>query len=626
MRRYARAAAILAAVPLLAFGPDQRTPTRWALLVGIGDYVNFADGEGGDLKGAENDARLWRNALVSHLGFPEANVRMLLSGEATKANIREAITGWLAKSVHPGDWVAITYSGHGSQVWDENGDEEDGLDESIAPADVLPDSPAMDITDDEFGAWLGQIPTDNVVVFLDNCSSGSGTRDVTPFSQSRLLGRTPSALPRPGTASRRAIPGVSDKTGFDAGGARVLELSAAQPSQAAVDAYFPATDGTEAFHGGAFTTLLVREIWKAPRDISFEELFQRSSEALKRNRFQQNPYLSADVALKSSPLFFLEGADIGPATAFLPVRSVSGDRVELDGGVALGITAGSIFETDGGAVLEVLSSGESSLTAQVAKGQPRQGEKARLTGYRFAWAPLRVNVAGIDTESVATLTAALGDDSGIQLVEDPEAYSHLIVRRRGNELRVLGADGFVRHEAISVGAPGGTELAVKLRQEAAAKRLADMDNPAQPFGVRLTMEGGKTDFGIGEKVSFHATSDRDGYLTLVDLGTDGKVVMLFPNAYQPATRIRAGQTLSFPTEEMGFELQVFPPVGRGMVRAFVTAEPLGIAIESEYAEGDERFAAAVTEAVQRAAGLGFKGSAVRLDTWATASLVYDIHN
>ena len=35
----------------------------------------------------------------------------------------------------------------------------------------------------------------------------------------------------------------------------------------------------------------------------------------------------------------------------------------------------------------------------------------------------------------------------------------------------------------------------------AAVRLADMENPAPPFGVTVEMEGGETAFGIGERVS-----------------------------------------------------------------------------------------------------------------------------
>jgi hypothetical protein len=297
---------------------------------------------------------------------------------------------------------------------------------------------------------------------------------------------------------------------------------------------------------------------------------------------------------------------------------------ELGGGVALGITTGSVFETESGARLTVESVTQTASMARVTGGSPKVGEKAKLVAYRFASEPLRVNTAGIDSESAAALAQALGDTKDVVLVPEEDAFSHLLLRRRGSELRIVGSDGFVRHEGIGMGRGGAADLAGRLRQEAAAKQLADMENPAQVFGVDIRLEGDKTAFGIGETVSFHATSERAGYLTLVDLGTDGKVVMLFPNAHQPAVKIEAGQTLSFPTEEMGFELQIFPPVGRGMVRAFVTPEPLDVPMQGEYPEGDERFAAAIAAAVMKAAGV--VSGAVRLDSWSTASIVYDIHN
>ena len=625
MRRYGPLAVLLAMVPLLAFGPAERTaPTHWAFVVGISDYIHFDDVEGGDLPGAEHDARTVRDVLVTRFGFPAENIRMVLNRDATRSAMQDGITGWLASSARPGDNVVVFFAGHGSQMWDESGDEDDGLDETLAPADVAPASTEFDISDDTFGEWLAALPTTNVVVVLDNCNSGTGTRDVTPFSRSRQLGRDINTVTKPAAVSRRALPGQTDKTGFDAGAARVLELAAAQPYQAAVDAYFPATDGADAFHGGAFTTFLVRQLWRAPAKATYEQVFAGVSEALKRNRFQQEPLLS-EVGMKSSPLFFIEGGDLTDvADASLPIRAVANGVAELGGGVTLGITSGSVFETEGGARLTVEAVTQSTSMAKVTGGSTKVGEKARLVGYRFASEPLRVNVAGIDEESAAGLAQSLGDTKDVVLVQEEDGFSHLLLRRRGNELRVLGSDGFMRHEGLGAGRAGAAALAGKLRQEAAAKRLADMENPAQDFGVSIHLEGGKTDFGIGETVSFHATSERAGYLTLVDLGTDGKVVMLFPNAHQPSVKIEAGQTLSFPTEEMGFELQIFPPVGRGMVRAFVTPEPLDVPMDGEYPEGDERFAAAIAVAVMKAAGA--VGGAVRLDSWSTASLVYDIHN
>lgn len=622
MRRYGPLAVLLVVVPLLAFGPAERTaPTQWALIVGITDYIHFDDVEGGDLPGAQHDARSMRDVLVRRWGVPEENVRLLLNREATRAAIEEGIAGWLTSSARPGDQVTIYFAGHGSQVWDEDGDEDDGLDETLAPADALPDSPDNDIIDDDFGRWLGAIPTTNVVVVLDNCHAGTGTRDVTPFSRSRQLARDVNTLPQPPAAARRAISAQSGPSGFDAGGARVLELAAALPDQAAVDAYFPATGGAEAFHGGAFTTFLVRELWKAPADATYERVFRDVQEALKRNRFQQSPLLS-DVAMRQSPLFWIEGRAASAADASLEIVSVTGATVELAGGATLGITAGSVFETPGGARLQVESVSQAASVARVLSGRGSVGDRARLVAHHFASEPLRLNVAGIDTESTAALAQALGDTPDVVLVEQEDAFSHLLARRRGNELRLVGADGFVRHEGLAVGRAGAATLAAKLRAEAAAKRLADMQNPAQNFRVTLRMEGDKTAFGIGEKVSFHATSERDGYLTLVDLGTDGTVVMLFPNAHQPAMKISAGQTLSFPTDDMDFELIIQPPLGRGMVRAFVTPTPLDVPLEGEYTAGDERLAAAIAEAVARAAGT--VSGAVRLDSWATSSLVYDI--
>jgi hypothetical protein len=619
-------AAVLATVPLLAFGPQERTAlTHWALLVGISDYINFADVEGGDLPGAEQDARRVRDVLVMKEFVPEQNIRLLLNGAATRAAIEESITGWLAQNARPGDNVTIFFAGHGSQMWDESGDEDDGLDETIAPADVLPTSTEFDIGDDTFNDWLGSLPTQNVVVILDNCNSGTGTRDVTPFSRGRLLARDMNQVPRP-TAARRALPGQTDASGFDGTEVRVLELAAAQPHQVAVDAYFPATEGAEAFHGGAFTTFLVQQLWKAGSDVTYEEVFQDAYEALKRNRFQQDPYLSTEVELKDRPLFFVEGGPRGAGQVSLPVTEVSGSTAQLGAGLGLGITPGSVFETETGARLVVSAVGQRTTDARVVSGTARPGDRADLRAHRYADTPLLVSVAALDTRLAGALGAQLGSAPGIRLIEREDAFSHLIVRRGGEELRVVGSDGFPRHSAIPTDAGGVTRLAAVLRKEAASKRLADMDNPAPGFGVRLALLDGKTSFGIGEEIGFTVESERDGYLTLVDLGTDGTVAVLLPNAETRSVRLTAGRSLTFPDPGGALTFTALEPAGTGLVRAFVTERPLEIAIPAgeEYASGGEELAGRIAAALTSVAG-ALEG-AVRLDSWGTASVVYEIQN
>jgi hypothetical protein len=611
----------------MEFGPqEQAALTHWGLLIGISDYINFDDVEGGDLPGAEHDARRIRDVLVLKGYVPEANVRLLLNRDATRAAIEEGITGWLAQNARPGDNVTIFFAGHGSQMWDESGDEEDGLDETLAPTDVLATSTQFDISDDTFNEWLSRLPTDNVVVILDNCNSGTGTRDVTPFSRGRLLARDMSRVERPAGATRRAVGDLPDATGFDATETRVLELAAAQPHQVAVDAFFPATGRSEAFHGGAFTTYLVQQLWKAPANASYQQVFEGAYEALKRNRFQQDPYLSREVALKDRPLFFVEGGARTSAEVSLPVTSVANGRAELGAGLGLGITPGSVFQTEAGARLIVEVVAQRTTTARVASGSTRSGDKATLVAHRYESGPLLVGVAGVDTQLVEALRGALSGAEGVRLVETEDAFAHLIVRRGGDELRVVGSDGFIRHAAIAADAGGVERLAAALRKEAASKRLADMENPAQRFDVSLELLGGVTAFGVGEEIAFSVASEREGYLTLVDLGTDGTVAMLLPNAEMPSVRLSAGRVLTYPERGGDLVFTALEPAGSGLVRAFVTSRPLDIAIPAgeDYAYGGEEFAGRLAAALA-AAGGDLEG-AVRLDSWGSASIVYDIHD
>ena len=624
-RRFAALCTTTLALPLLAFGPQERVaPTQWALVVGVSDYIHLEPGEGGDLIGPEHDARRMRDVLVMRHDFPEENVRVLLNHDATKSAIREGISGWLVENARPGDVVVISWSGHGSQMWDEDGDEDDGLDETLAPAAVLPADTRNDISDDEFNEWLGTLPTDNVIVFLDNCNSGTGTRDVTPFSAGRLLARDLDAIERPAGVARRAVGDAPDETGFDAARTRVLELAAAQPSQVAVDALFPAVEGREAFHGGAFTTFMVQQLWKAPDGTTYEEVFEQAYEALKRNRFQQDPYISEDVALKDLPLFFVDGATTGRGRLAIPVTEVSGSTATLGAGLALGLTPGSIFTTAEGARLRVTSVDSRQTRAEVVTGRVSTGDEAELSAHVYERSPLLVNVGSIDSRLADALEASVGSDASIRLVHGDADFSHLLVRRRGDALRVIGSDGFARHEGIAADPGAMEELAAVLRRESAAKSLGDMDNPAQAFVFDVSLRGDRTGFGLGEEIAFVVEADRAGYLTLVDLGTDGTVAMLLPNADDASVYLRAGQRFEYPGGDLAFE--ALPPAGGGLVRAFLTAEPLDVAIPSGslYASGGADFAREITAALARAAGTD--EGAVRLDTWGTASVVYEITN
>jgi uncharacterized caspase-like protein len=139
--------------------------TLRGLCIGINDYP----GTDSDLAGCLNDASDWA-AVLRKLGF---QVATLLDRKATGPAIREAIRDLLARS-RPGDLAVVQYSGHGSFVPDEDGDEPDGTDECLCPHDVKQKGP---ITDDELFELFSARPEGvKVVMISDSCHSGTVAR------------------------------------------------------------------------------------------------------------------------------------------------------------------------------------------------------------------------------------------------------------------------------------------------------------------------------------------------------------------------------------------------------------------------------------------------------------------
>jgi hypothetical protein len=103
-----------------------------------------------------NDARNVRRFLIKYHHFAESDI-VLLTDDAssarsrpTRENILNAMR-WLVRDACPNDSLFFHYSGHGAQVPDKDGDEDDGMDEIIFPLDF---KRAGYIVDDEMHAIM----------------------------------------------------------------------------------------------------------------------------------------------------------------------------------------------------------------------------------------------------------------------------------------------------------------------------------------------------------------------------------------------------------------------------------------------------------------------------------------
>ncbi len=161
------------------------TAATYALLIGVNDYE---DPEIDDLSGAVNDVNNLYEVLVRELAIPKDNIAVLKDCRATRARVVAELKK-LSKA-KPQDTVIIHFSGHGSKLPDDDGDESeragesrlDAHDEVLCLYDTRKKSGKNALRDDELAGFLSAIEAAEVAVILDCCFAGG---------QAKSLGTTP---------------------------------------------------------------------------------------------------------------------------------------------------------------------------------------------------------------------------------------------------------------------------------------------------------------------------------------------------------------------------------------------------------------------------------------------------
>ncbi len=340
-------------------GADQTPhgPRKLALLVGISKY--FAQGGG---RGKTNDADKWWTDLNCHtdvetlkellmdkrFGFKEKDILVLTEAQATRQGITDAFRRHLIAQARPGDVALFHFSGHGQPIADDNGDELDGMDESLVPWDYISisaqDGYKTNLRDDTVGELLAELRTKmlgrdgrfegNITVFLDSCFSGTATR-----GQLAVRGRSwdeaidgPRPKPRPGgqAAKQRGASGLLHRG--DAQLQDYVVLSACRNDQFAFE-----TADEEGRPMGRFTCYLSRALRSANENTTYRDIFDRVSVDVSADGRDQNPQLEGQIDQR---LFSNTVRTVPP---YVVVQKVEGAAVTLPVGRIHGVTAGSHY-------------------------------------------------------------------------------------------------------------------------------------------------------------------------------------------------------------------------------------------------------------------------------------------
>jgi hypothetical protein len=268
---------------------------KLALCIGINDYP----GTGSDLNGCVNDANDWAD-LLKKKGF---TVQKLLNSAATRQKILAAMKSLISSAVK-GDSIIFQYSGHGTFIPDQNGDEPDGSDECLCPYDINTKGP---ITDDELYDLFSTKATGVKLVMLsDSCHSGTVAK-FAPITTPPTIkgGKAPQRkvrfLPPASFLSKRDISklGVAKTMRRSSPPGRYggLLMSGCLDPEYSYDAYFQNRPN------GAFTYVALSTAKKLKPNHTYTDWHKAIRKALPSQQYPQSPNLYGSKGMKKWKVF-----------------------------------------------------------------------------------------------------------------------------------------------------------------------------------------------------------------------------------------------------------------------------------------------------------------------------------
>jgi hypothetical protein len=215
-----------------------------------------------------------------------------------------------------GQTGVITYSGHGTWVPDEDGDEADHRDEAICPVDLWDHGV---ITDDElYQIFTARAVGARLIFVSDSCHSGSVNRfagpllyhavdrrqteggwdvDTRPVRLARFLAPSTfltGAQLEKARSIGHAVAGRSRSSALTFTGCRDTEYS--------YDAWFPQPDGGQRANG-AFTRVALDALRSMPQIASYKDWHAAIRRVLPSQDYPQEPQLAGTYEQKRWPLF-----------------------------------------------------------------------------------------------------------------------------------------------------------------------------------------------------------------------------------------------------------------------------------------------------------------------------------
>lgn len=143
----------------------------------------------------------------------------------------------------------------------------------------------------------------------------------------------------------------------------------------------------------------------------------------------------------------------------------------------------------------------------------------------------------------------------------------------------------VSEEAGKAAAPDASLMeAQEKAQEAMAKdlspplrpiyELGSTDKEAPRIKIDAWVDQKELDYGVGDTITVYAAPKKDAFITILNVGSSGRVAVIFPNRYQKEQKVAASTTLRIPAEDAKWTIKVGGPKGVDLIKVIASKAPL----------------------------------------------------
>jgi hypothetical protein len=594
--------------------------TKRAMVIAIGKYAAL-DGKGWRPISSVNDTALILPALRKQ-GFEKGNTTLLINEQATIDNIRSAFDK-LIVNTKPNDVVVIHISAHGCQVEDDNGDEIDGLDESIVSYNAVQPTKSTDfkkdvtqyLRDDELGEMIDEIrqgagKNGEVLVIMDNCHSGSGTRAI----ENVYRGGEPafrSKSPAKPYAKESSVSG--DNFSQASNLAPYIVVSASRADELNKEIRI----GNTGY--GSLSYAVSKAMDNLHHHSTYQGFYTNVLATMNEVVPKQHPVIEGNALNKT----FWRG-EFKTKPVFYNVTQIKDEQmIVIDGGIVSGISTGSVihlypvdsYDTTGRiiAIGVVTSSENFKATVDLDRPLPElnTGYWAFLKKVYFPVKPVGVSFTPITENNETALTPDRQKVysellAGLSQFDKNASPSLRIVQKNKKDVLVDVKTDYV-FDTLGTGLPTIKELSGSLDTFLRYQFLKSytLDDSNYRIAIRiLPYVNGKVDTTIlSQKVQNGVLTLKDGdqvvlevtnysknkiFFNVVDMEPTGRINAVMPKKHTDKNKNIRANDLTVPADTTiifdSFPIKVSPPFGEEVFKVFVSNQMLDL----EYITGSSR--------------------------------------